>query len=142
MVKYSDIHKAIVKKIKSKFGNITFSPNIEEGITRPSFFIELDNIRASDFMREAMDSEITCRIYYFSKTINDNRMELYNIQDGLNELFQGKLLKIDGELNIEIDTLEFNIVDKVLHCYFGLSFSTDYEVIDDIPLMENLELEG
>jgi len=142
MVKYSDIHKAIVKKIKSKFGNITFSPNIEEGITRPSFFIELDNIRASDFMREAMDSEITCRIYYFSKTINDNRMELYNIQDGLNELFQGKLLKVDGGLNIEIDTLEFSIVDKVLHCYFDLLFSTDYEIVDDRPLMENLELEG
>lgn len=142
MIKYSDIHRAIVREIKSKYGNITFSTDVEEGITRPSFFVELDNITTNDFMREAMDHEVTCRIYYFSKTINDNRIELYNIQDGLNELFQGQVLEVDGGLNIEIDTLEFSIVDKVLHCYFDLLFSTDYEIVDDRPLMENLELEG
>lgn len=141
MIKYSDIHKAIVRKIKSKFGYITFSTDIEEGIKRPSFFIELNSITTNDFMREAMDSEITCRIYYFSEKTSDNRIELYNIQNGLNELFQGKVLEVGGGLNIEIDTLEFSIVDKVLHCYFDLIFSIDYEIIDDRPLMENLDLE-
>ena len=141
MIKYSDIHRAIVREIKSKYGNITFSTDVEEGITRPSFFVELDNITTNDFMREAMDQEVTCRIYYFSEKTSDNRIELYNIQNGLNELFQGKVLEVGGGLNIEIDTLEFSIVDKVLHCYFDLIFSIDYEIIDDRPLMENLDLE-
>jgi len=141
MIKYSDIHKAIVREIQSKFGNITFSKDIEEGITRPSFFIELDNIRTNDFMREAIDCEVTCRIYYFSESIDNNRAELYDVQNKLNESFQGKLLEVNGGLNIEIDTLEFSIVDKVLHCYFNLSFSMDYENVDDRPVIEDVDIE-
>ena len=142
MIKYSEIHRAIVREIKSKNGDVAFSTDIEEGITRPSFFVELDNISTDDFMREAMDSEVTCRIYYFSTTIDNNRVELYGVMDNLNELFQGSLLKVNSELNIEIEELELSVVDKVLHCYFDLSFSTDYEIVDDRELMENLELEG
>lgn len=142
MIKYSDIHKAIVRDIKTKYGDITFSTDIEEGITRPSFFIELDNAVTNDFMREAMDSEVTCRIYYFSTTIVNNRIEIYQVMDNLNELFQGTLLEVNEELKIEIETIDFSVVDKVLHCYFDLLFSTDYKIIDDREMMENLELEG
>ena len=142
MIKYSDIHKAIVRDIKTKYGDITFSTDIEEGITRPSFFIELDNAVTNDFMREAMDSEVTCRIYYFPTTIDNNRIEIYQVMDNLNELFQGTLLEVNEELKIEIETIDFSVVDKVLHCYFDLLFSTDYKIIDDREMMENLEMEN
>ena len=142
MIKYSEIHRAIVREIKSKNGDVAFSTDIEEGITRPSFFVELDNISTDDFMREAMDSEVTCRIYYFSTTIDNNRIEIYQVMDNLNELFQGTLLEVNEELKIEIETIDFSVVDKVLQCYFELAFSTDYEIVDDRPVMENLELEG
>lgn len=141
MVKYSDIHKAIVRELKNKFGNITFSTDIEEGITRPSFFIELDNITTSDFMREAIDHKTTCRIYYFSEAIDNNKVELYRVADDLKEVFQGMLLKVNDELNIEIEEVEFNIIDKVLHCYFDLEFTTDYEIFDDRPVMEDVDID-
>ena len=52
MLKYAEIIKAISDKLKQNFpGVIILSDNIEEGITRPSLFISLENIRVKDFMR-------------------------------------------------------------------------------------------
>ena len=113
LVKYTEIHRAIVKKLEENTGVEALS--VDEGITRPSFFISLDNIKARDFMREALDREITVRIYYFPSTIDNNKIELLNMQDKLSELF--------------------------LHCYFDIRLCENYNRIDNIPVMENLEIE-
>ncbi len=142
MVTYTQIHKAIVKRIQTKFKDIVFSTDITEGIERPSFFISIDNIKSSDFMREALDRNLTVRIYYFSKSKDNNRAELLNIQDDLTELFlENNLIKIDEYVNVEIDELELDTIDKVLHCYFDIKLSENYNRIDnDTPYMEELEI--
>ena len=140
LVKYTEIHSAIVKKLEENTGVEVLS--VDEGITRPSFFISLDNIKASDFMREALDREITVRIYYFPSTIDNNKIELLNMQDKLNEIFlEDNLIKVNEDMNIEVDELEFNIIDKVLHCYFDIRLSEDYSRVDDTPAMEELQIE-
>ncbi|WP_077369709.1 phage tail terminator family protein [Anaerosalibacter sp. Marseille-P3206] len=141
MVKYTEIHKAIVNKL-NKTGINTTSKDVSEGFDRPSFFISLDNIKASDFMREALDREITVRIYYFSTTVDNNRIELLNMQDKLNEIFlEDNLIRANEYVNIEIDELEFNIIDKVLHCYFDIRLCENYDRVDDTPTMEELQIE-
>lgn len=143
MVKYTEIHKAIVKKLEENTRVEVLS--VDEGITRPSFFISLDNIKVSDFMREALDREITVRIYYFSTTVDNNRIELLNMQDKLNEIFlEDNLIKVNEYMNIEVDELEFNITDKVLHCYFDIRLSENYDRSKhdaDKPYMEELQIE-
>lgn len=141
MVKYTDIHRSIVEKLDAT-GIDTTSKDVSEGFDRPSFFISLDNVKANDFMREALDREITVRIYYFSSEIDNNRIELLNMQDKLNELFlEDNLIRVNEYMNIEIDELEFNIIDKVLHCYFDIRLCENYNRIDDRPYMEELEIE-
>lgn len=141
LVKYTEIHSAIVEKLDST-GIDTTSKDVSEGFDRPSFFISLDNIKASDFMREALDREITVRIYYFPSTIDNNRIELLNMQDKLSELFlEDNLIKVNEYMNIEVDELEFNVIDKVLHCYFDIRLSQDYNRTDDRPYMEELQIE-
>ncbi|OLS02424.1 phage tail terminator family protein [Tissierella creatinophila] len=127
IVKYIDIHKAIVKRIRSKFSKIVFSTDIEKAIQRPSFFIDFDNIKATDFMNEAQDRNLTVRIYYFSSTIDKNKSELLKMQDDLIELFlENNFLTVDKNINIEIDELDLSVVDKVLHCYFDIKISENY----------------
>lgn len=136
-----DIHKAIVRRIKTKFPSIVFSKDIEKGITRPSFFIDLDNIKASDFMREARDTSLTVRIYYFSSKTDENKVELLNMYDDLVELFlNDNLVNVDENVKFEIDELDINIIDKVLHCYFDVMICQDYNRIDSNPYMEELNI--
>lgn len=93
-------------------------------------------------MREALDREITVRIYYFSTTVDNNKIELLNMQDKLNEVFlEDNLIKVNEYMNIEVDELEFNVIDKVLHCYFDMRLCENYNRTDDRPYMEELEIE-
>lgn len=160
IVKYSEIHKSIVNRIKVKFPDAVFSTDIDKAISRPSFFIDFDNLRVVDFMREAQDKEITVRIYYFSTTKDGNKIELLDMKDDLIKLFlENNLIKVNEEIKIEIDEIELSTVDKVLHCYFDIKilenydrykssvgsseieFDEDGNVIDrEVGLMEELEL--
>lgn len=144
MVKYSDIHRAIVAKLKAKFPNIKISStDITEGFDRPSFFIEFDDMRSSDFMKEALDRNFTVRIYYFPKEKDKNKVEILNMEDDLNEIFiQDGVIGIDTETAIEVDELELEIVDKVLQCSFDVMISENYDRVDNIPNMEDIEIEN
>lgn len=143
IVKYTDIHKAIVTRLKSKFPDIDImSRDIEEGITRPSFFVSFDNLNAADFMTETLDRNITVRLYYFSKNRDRNRIELLKMQDDLNDLFlQDNIIEIDANTKVEIEEAGTDIVDKVLHYYFDIRLSEDYDRSDNTPLMENIDYE-
>ncbi|MBU5427159.1 hypothetical protein KQI41_12105 [Tissierella pigra] len=149
IVKYTDIYKAIVKRIKTKFPNIVFSTDVEKDVVRPSFFIELNNIKISDFMREARDTYLTARIYYFSSTADENGIELLNMYDDLVELFlENNLITVDEYVKFEINELEINVIDKVLHCYFDIRISESYPRdksgigvdFEDKELMEELNI--
>lgn len=143
IVKYADIHRSIVTRIKTKFPNTVFSTDIEKAITRPSFFIDFDNIKSVDFMREAQDREITVRIYYFSTTVNDNKIELLEMKDDLLELFlEDNLIEVNDHMKFEIDEVDLSTVDKVLHCYFDIRISENYARTDNRPLMEELEVDN
>ena len=119
------------------------SMDVQEGIKRPSFFIDFDNIRVQDFMNLSVDKTMTVRIYYFSKERDRNKIENMEMQDELTDLFlNDNVLRIDGHIGAEIEELEFNVVDGVLHCYFNLEISEDYDRTDDTSVMEDLEIEN
>ena len=149
IVRYTDIHKAIVKRLKTKFPNIVFSTDVEKDAVRPSFFIELNNIKVSDFMRESRDTYLIARIYYFSSTADENGIELLNMYDDLVELFlENNLITVDEYVKFEINELEINVIDRVLHCYFDINISENYPRdksgigvdFEDKELMEELNI--
>lgn len=140
IVKYSDIHKAVVTKIKNKYPGIVFSTDVKEGLSKPSFFVSMGEIRAKDFNSEALDRNLTVRIYYFPEQ-NNARMELMDIIDGLNEIFiKDSILKIE-EMNVELfEEIEIEILDNVLHYYIPIYISQNYERTDDKENMEELHV--
>lgn len=144
MVKYTDINKAIINKLESKFTDIKITSNdVSEGFERPSFFISFENVASSDFMGELLDRNISVRIYYFSKNRNKNKIENLNMQDNFNELFlKDNILVIDEFTKVEISELEFDVVDKVLNCTFEIMLSEDYERVDNKPNMEELHIDN
>lgn len=141
MITYSQIVKAINTKIKSAFSNIKFqSIDNNEGLIRPSFRTNLDNVKSSNFMNVAKDREITVRIYYFPTDRNDYRTELLDVQNALESLFLDEnTISTDDGFIIEIYECEFDVVDGVLHFYFDIMLSEDFNRVDEGDNMEELE---
>lgn len=141
IVKYIDIHRSIVTRIKTKFPDAVFSTDVEKAITRPSFFIDFDNIKASDFMNEALDKNITVRIYYFSTIVNENKIELLDMQDDLVEMFlENNLITVNENIKFEIQELDLSVIDKILHCYFDVRISENYSMNKAEQDRENMEI--
>ncbi|QEK12581.1 hypothetical protein FQB35_09720 [Crassaminicella thermophila] len=144
MLTYMDIKKAINDKLKTQFTNIKIeSNNIQEGIKRPSFFVQLDNIDTKNFMTVGRDRNLTVRIYYFPSDRYKNEIELLNIKDDLETLFlYDGVLDVNGYLadidNIELDVVDNKGQDKVLHCYFDLKFYENWNKTDEHEEMEDL----
>lgn len=142
IVKYKDIHKAIASKIKEKYPDMLFSTDIKEGIVKPSFFVSMGNLTAKDFNNEALDRNITARIYYFPKN-KDVRLEVMDIIDNLNEIFiEDNLVNINNEFSFEIfEDIEMEILDDVLHYYIPIFISENYNRSDDKENMEEIHYE-
>lgn len=141
MVKFSEIHTCIVDKLESKFTNIPVKNINSDKIVRPSFSVDFDGIKPSDFMNKSLERDITVRIYYFSTDKDKNKIEYLDMQDDLNTLFlEDNILEINENVKIQIEELEFDVVDKVLETSFDIFISEDYERTDNTELMEELDI--
>ncbi|WP_432408557.1 phage tail terminator family protein [Wukongibacter sp. M2B1] len=143
MITYSDIVTAINTKIELKFPNIEIqSTDVEEGFSRPSFFIPLNNIKTSDFMNFARDRTITVRIYYFPTDRYSNQIEILEMQDSLEEAFiDDNEIQVNEDFIIGIYESEIEIVDGVLQFEFEIFISEEYDSVDnEVETMEDLQI--
>ncbi len=142
MVTYSEIVKAINTKIKTEFADIVIqSKDNEEGLIRPSFRTNLDGIKITNFMNVSKDREMTVRIYYFPRNKDKYRMELLSVQDQLeNQFLDDNTIVTENGFVIEIYESEFDVVDGVLHFYFDIMLSEDFNRVDTGDNMEDLSL--
>ena len=142
MLGISKVIVAIKKKLNKAFPKIEVQmQDIEEGFKRPSFFIELANIKSKDFMKNFKDNSLTVRIIYFPSHPHKNQLEILKMMDELDKIFiEDNILELDVDFRTEICEADKNVVDKVLHYNFDIYFSEQYikEMIE-IEMMENLE---
>lgn len=142
MLGISKVIVAIKKKLNKAFPKIEVQmQDIEEGFKRPSFFIELANIKSKDFMKNFKDNSLTIRIVYFPSHPHKNQLELLKMMDELDKIFiEDNILELDVDFRTEIYEADKNVVDKVLHYSFDIYFSEQYikEMIE-VEMMENLE---
>lgn len=143
-MKLTEIKKAISQTLKSSFPTVeVFSPDVQEGFKRPSFFIKLLPITREKEGKYHYFRKVTVIIQYFSK--NETEAENLKMQDQLEEVF-GQVLKVNDR-TITIDEIESEIIDKVLHFQFDISYvnSLEEEKIygyEEVDLMKELILEG
>lgn len=118
MITYKDIRIAINQQLKKTGIEIT-SRDVTEGFNRPSFFVQLDNVGRSGDENQVHKS-MTVRIYYFPSDRYEYFIEVLDMQETLEGLFDMKLPVKDRYFNVDEFTTYLN--DGVLNCQFDLEF--------------------
>lgn len=147
MITYKDLRIAINRQL-NKTGIPVMSKDVQEGFDRPSFFVDFDNVYR-DSTETQVERSLTVRIYFFPSNRDDYSIEVLEMQDTLESLFDLKLKVKNRLLNIQ----EFNsfVNDGVLQCSFDLEFFDgrigEKEFIDEefreehpIEVMEELKI--
>ncbi|WP_096199513.1 phage tail terminator family protein [Bacillus sp. FJAT-45350] len=135
MISYKDILNVITTKLIKEFRIEINSNDVKEGFKRPSFFVDFDNVRRSS-TEEQIERGLTIRIYYFPSDRNKNEVELLDVQEELESLFELKLGVFDRSFNI-IETFS-EVTDGVLNFSFDIEYFEGKEIEEAEP-MENLE---
>lgn len=140
MITYKDIRTAINQKLKTT-GVPVNSRDVSKGFPRPSFFVQLNNVGRSGDENQVHKS-MTVQIYYFPTDRYDYAIEVLDMQETLENLFDLKLPVKDRLFNVD----EYNsfVIDGVLNCSFDLEFydarnRAKYEQYPNEP-METLEM--
>ncbi len=136
----AQIDKAICDKIKAEFAGIKIqSSDVEEGFSRPSFFVSFESNRTETFLHNQL-REMTCRIRFFPTNRNEFEEEAYNVQDRLESIF-GLNFAVEDRV-ITIGEANTDIIDKVVHFDFGFSFYEDTQQPQTGELMQELKYNG
>lgn len=151
MTKYKDILTALVKSLRTIPGGIEVqSQDVEEGFCRPSFFIELDNIKVSDFMKNSKVRDITVRIVYFASNKHINQVELLEMQESFEELFiENSFIEILEEtvdrdaVMVEAENAKFpkNKDKSTLQFQFDINLDEYYYRENEYENMGDLEID-
>ncbi|QSB10445.1 hypothetical protein JTI58_01640 [Lysinibacillus fusiformis] len=142
MITFKQIKAAINEKLQSNFIDIDVSSkSASKGFTRPSFKVELDNVKREGYLTQ-VEKSCTVRIFYFPTDENDNVIELLDVQEALGNLFDLKFSV--GDRHLDIGEPNFIEIDGVLQFEFDISFEDKREIgygeIDNPGLMQELEL--
>ena len=150
MLAINRVTAAVKRKLENTFKNTDIqSQDISEGFKRPSFFIELDNIKVNDFMKKLQETELTVRISYFPSKVNYNTSEIYSTLDILNKTFvEDSILELEEGYVTEVNESSISVVDRVLHFDFDIFLSEEYvrklhneEAIQEFEIDINKEVE-
>lgn len=136
MITYKDIKKSVNTLLINEFNVEINSNDVKEGFNRPSFFVSFDDpVRSST--TDQVEKSLTIRIYYFPTDRYNYSLELLDIQEQLENLFDLKLSVLDRKFNIhEASTI---VTDGVLEFSFGIHFFDGKEV-QDAELMQTLDI--
>lgn len=120
MLTYKQIVKRITDMLLTKFPTIEIqASDVEEGFQRPSFYVTLDNLNRVSYRYYSIRT-MTIRIYFFPTDRHNYSLEVLDVQQKLEELF-------DQDLHIEtrvIPILNTNhlLVDKVLEFDINIEY--------------------
>lgn len=136
MITYKDIKMAVNRKLKT-LGIEINSKDVTEGFIRPSFFVEfLNSIRSAD--ENQVYKSLSVQIYYFPTDRYEYSIEVLDVQEQLENLFDLKLQVLDRFLNIH--EVNSTVTDGVLNISFDIEFYDGKEYLEG-PIMEELVYE-
>lgn len=142
MIKVTDIIKAVNKKLNKEFNITVDSKDLKEVFERPSFRTDIEGFRSGRWMQTYRERKFTLQVYYFPKTIENNRVDILETQERLEKLLVG-YIEIAPDFSIYISEVEFEVTDGVLIA------SMELETMEDIAVeadgenehwMEELEI--
>lgn len=143
MITFKKIKTTVNKKLRFSFSEIDVSSRLaNEGFTRPSFKVELDNVKREGSLTQ-VERSCTVRIFYFPSTIDDSAVELLDVQEALGDLFDLKFT-VEGR-HLDVVEPNFDEIDGVLQFEFDIRIfearGNEYDIKPNHnpDLMQNLE---
>ncbi|MEH7389652.1 phage tail terminator family protein [Bacillus sp. JJ1474] len=136
MITYRDIKTAIVKKLDDEFEIEIQSTDVIEGFHRPSFFVSFDNQNKSSNL-DQIERSLTIRINYFPSDRYEYALEILDITEKLETVFDLKLPVLDRLINI--NEVQSVVTDGVLEFSFDIEFFDGKEV-EEAEKMQELEI--
>lgn len=109
-----DINKAVVIQVTEALKDTVFkdvkfsSTDITENITRPSFYIDFQNNKTGLMNAFNKERNIELKLFYFAKTRENNKLELMDIQEQLENIFI-KYIKVNEDFYIPITNILFDV---------------------------------
>ncbi len=131
MITFENIRTTVTKNLKANFNGLkVLSESVKDGFKRPSFKVELDNVKREGYLTQ-VEKSCTVRIFYFPSTIDDNAIELLDVQEALGNLFDLKF-SVDNR-HLDIVEPNFDEIDGVLQFEFDLQFFDGREYGEGSP---------
>lgn len=142
MITLSDLIIVINERLKTKFPSIDIlSTDIEEGFSRPAFFVDIDNHNKSAMGEVLKDVNLTVRIYYFSSSKYKNRIELLAMIEDLTNLFL-PTIKVNEDFYIPINEVNSTITaEKTLIVGFDVRYVYELPEDEDLDMLEEIEID-
>lgn len=131
MITFENIRATVTRNLKANFNGLKVSSkSVKDGFTRPSFKVELDNVKREGYLTQ-VEKSCTVRIFYFPTDENDNTIELLDVQETIGNLFDLKFSV--GDRHLDIVEPNFDEIDGVLQFEFDLQFFDGREYGEGSP---------
>ena len=148
MLSVINVIKALTLLVESKFPNYPVNDrDLTEGFDRPSYFIDIDEVRGENVTSELVKETADISLYFFEEDIYSGFLKLLDMKNDLLELLNNPLALTDDEGKI-IAHVVFNDVsvtiskaDKALTCVMTselIQKRADHEA--DLPYIEEIEV--
>ena len=126
-----DFIKSLSRKIDSFTGKEVGIDNINK-LTRPAYFIQVIDYKKEFFANNRERIHVSIDIFYIPENAENNKVEIYDALDNLNDMFDvkgNKILKVKDR-NLTLKNESTKVVDGLGHYIFDLDL---FDVYGEIP---------
>ena len=130
-MEFMDFIKSLSRKIDSFTGKEVGIDNINK-LTRPAYFIQVIDYKKEFFTNNRERIHVSIDIVYIPENDENNKVEIYNALDNLNDMFDvkgNKILKVKDR-NLTLKNESTKVVDGLGHYIFDLDL---FDVYGEIP---------
>ena len=120
MITFENIRATVTRNLKANFNGLKVSSkSVKDGFTRPSFKVQIDNVKREGYLTQ-VEKSCTVRILYFPTDENNNAIELLDVQEAIGNIFDLKFSV--GDRHLDIGEPNFDEIDGVLQFEFDIQF--------------------
>lgn len=140
-MEFMDFIKSLSRRIDSFTGKEVGIDNINN-LARPAYFIQVIDYKKEFFASHKEKIYISIDIVYIPENDENNKAEIYNALDKLNNMFDvkgNKILKVKDR-NLTLKNENMKIVDDLGHYVFDLDLFDVYGEIPKQDIVNGLKL--
>lgn len=146
MIKFNELLSGITRILKDNFRDHTiYKEEIKQDMTRPAFHVNMMPLSSTNFNKYYREQRVLIDISYFSDDMPDlqKRTANFDMMNKLQSVLNTDIKVLDRNINLQ--ELEFDTVDRVLHTTFNLMWYNENEVtqayLDQFQIMQHFTVE-